>query len=363
MSYQRDFQNKLNVGVVGIGSHCYRNILPALHYLPVRLLAFCDVNLELAQRTAGEYGVSRCYASSTEMYCNEKLDAVILCVGSGQHPALACEAFAAGLHVWMEKPAAVRLSQVEEMLRKRGDRVAVVGFKKAFMPAVEKFREILAQEKHQPVRSILAQYPVVVPTDGPAILRDGRFTNWLGNGCHPLSFMIALGGPVDAVTVHHGRNDTSVVILEYVSGAIGTLHAVSGGSFQPHEIYTVYANDANLVLDNCLRITYQRGAKLEYDLSTSYAPPGFDQGAIVWEPQNTLSTLENVSLMTQGVYGSLRSFCDQAQGGPRRHDGSLEFARDVAVAYEAALLSEGKRIELREIFTEGDESVVIGGIA
>jgi len=317
----------------------------------------------LAQRTAGEYGVSRCYASSTEMYCNEKLDAVILCVGSGQHPALACEAFAAGLHVWMEKPAAVRLSQVEEMLRKRGDRVAVVGFKKAFMPAVEKFREILAQEKHQPVRSILAQYPVVVPTDGPAILRDGRFTNWLGNGCHPLSFMIALGGPVDAVTVHHGRNDTSVVILEYVSGAIGTLHAVSGGSFQPHEIYTVYANDANLVLDNCLRITYQRGAKLEYGLSTSYAPPGFDQGAIVWEPQNTLSTLENVSLMTQGVYGSLRSFCDQAQGGPRRHDGSLEFARDVAVAYEAALLSEGKRIELREIFTEGDESVVIGGIA
>ena len=40
----------------------------------------------------------------------------------------------------------------------------------------------------------------------------------------------------------------------------------------------------------------------------------FDQGAVVWEPQNTLSTLENVSLMTQGVYGSLKSFCDQVLG-------------------------------------------------
>ena len=356
MSYQRDFQNKLNVGVVGIGSHCYRNLLPALHYLPVRVQAFCDVNIELARCTAGEYGVSRSYASSTEMYRHEKLDAVILCVGPAQHPVLAGEAFAAGLHVWMEKPAAVRLSQIEEMLRKRGDRVAVVGFKKAFMPAVEKFREILAQAKHQPVRSILAQYPVVVPTNGPAILREGRFTDWLGNGCHPLSFLIALGGPVDAVTVHHGRNDSSVVILEYASGGLGTLHAVSGGRFQPHERYTVYAHGANLVLDNCLRITYQRGADLEYGKSTSYAPAGFEQGAIVWEPQNTLSTLENVSLMTQGIYGSLRSFCDQIQGGPRRHDGSLEFARDVVAVYEASLLSEGKRVELRELFNGTDRT-------
>ena len=37
MSYQREFEQRLNVAVVGVGSHGYRNILPALHYLPVRL--------------------------------------------------------------------------------------------------------------------------------------------------------------------------------------------------------------------------------------------------------------------------------------------------------------------------------------
>ena len=47
MSYQREFERRLNVGVVGVGSHAYRNILPTLHFLPVRLVALCDLNLDL----------------------------------------------------------------------------------------------------------------------------------------------------------------------------------------------------------------------------------------------------------------------------------------------------------------------------
>ena len=31
MSYQREFERVLRVGVVGLGSHSYRNIMPALH--------------------------------------------------------------------------------------------------------------------------------------------------------------------------------------------------------------------------------------------------------------------------------------------------------------------------------------------
>ena len=30
MSYQRDFENRLNVAMVGVGSHTHRNILPAM---------------------------------------------------------------------------------------------------------------------------------------------------------------------------------------------------------------------------------------------------------------------------------------------------------------------------------------------
>lgn len=344
MSYQRDFDRRLRVALVGVGSHAYRNVLPALHYLPVHLKALCDLNLPLAQRTAAEYGGVNCYASVAELLRGEELDVVLLCVSAAAHPALACEALAAGLHVWMEKPAAVSLAEVELMMASRGDRVVAVGYKKAFMPAVAKLREILALPAHQPLRTILAQYAVTVPKDGATILRERRANNWLNNGCHPLAFMLAIGGRVTAVTVHHGQTDDSLVVLEFASGVLGTLHGAMGvGNSQPVEVFTAFAEGAILTVDNSSRVTYQRGIPFVYGKSTTYAPPGLEHGAIVWAPQNCLATLENNPLFTQGMYGSLRTFCDQALGGPRIHDGSLEFAHELTAVYEAALLSAGKR--------------------
>ena len=42
MSYQREFEKRLRVALVGIGSHAYRNILPVFHFLPVHLMAVCN---------------------------------------------------------------------------------------------------------------------------------------------------------------------------------------------------------------------------------------------------------------------------------------------------------------------------------
>src|SRR5690606_38933294 len=61
MSYQRDFERRIRIGLVGAGKHAYRNLLPALHYLPVTLTAICDLDLERAQSAAREYGVKGVY--------------------------------------------------------------------------------------------------------------------------------------------------------------------------------------------------------------------------------------------------------------------------------------------------------------
>ena len=47
--YQRDFERRLRVGLVGAGMHAYRNILPMFNFLPVELCAVCDVNVPLAE--------------------------------------------------------------------------------------------------------------------------------------------------------------------------------------------------------------------------------------------------------------------------------------------------------------------------
>lgn len=347
MSYQRDFGDRLDIALIGAGSHAYRNILPCLNFLPVRLRAVCDVRADVAEATANQYG-AMAYSSTSELYANEKLDAVFICVGPYHHPVLACEAFDAGLHVWIEKPPAVRAHEIDEMIARRKDRVCTVGFKKAFMPGTDKAIEIIGSPGFGELRSVLAVYPVGVPEDGARILEERTFTNWLGNGCHPLSFMLAVGGPVAAVTTIRGRRGGGACVIEFENGATGNLHLAEGASqSQPIERYSVFGESAYLTIDNCSRVTLQRGIPFEYGLTTTYSPPGTESGAVVWEPQNTLATLENMALFTQGMYQEMRCFCDAALSGVPAVRGSLEFARDVMKVYEAALLSEGNRVIIR----------------
>jgi predicted dehydrogenase len=349
VSYQRDFPRRLRAAAVGVGLHGYRNVLAAMQFLPVELRAVCDPNGELAGKTAAEFG-ARAYATAAEMYRAEELDAVFLCVSPQLHPGLATEALAAGLHVWMEKPPAMRAGQVAELIRRRGNRVVVVGFKKAFMPATEKVMEILALERHRPLHSMLAVYPIGVPGGGLRILDEGRMTNWLANGVHPLSLMLAVGGPASAVTVHRsgtaGEDEAGgACVLEFQSGAIGNLHLARGpGASQPVELYQFFARDCLLAIENCSRVVYQRGIPFDYGKTTSYVPPGLEGGAVVWEPQNTLATLENRPLFTQGLWGEMKHFCDCVLAGQAATRGTLEFALEVMKVYEAALLSGGERV-------------------
>jgi predicted dehydrogenase len=348
MTYQRDFNKRLKVGMVGVGSHAYRNLLPALNYLPVTLQAVCDRNLALAEATARQYGVPAYYESTAEMYRRERLDAVFLCVSPLQHPALACEAFDAGVHVWMEKPPARRASEVVEMIRRRKDRIAVVGFKKAFMPSTQKAIEVFSDSTYGPLRSILAEYPMTIPADGEAVLREGRYENWLRNGCHPLSLCIAVGGPVSAVTVHRASDGGGVCVLEFASGAIGNFHLAAGENRgQPIERYSFFGDRCHLVIDNGLRVTLQRGIPFQYGKTTTYAPEGMDSGAIVWEPQNREATLENKALFTQGIYQEMRYFCDRVLDGKAAEMGSLEFTLQVMMVNEAGLISGGRRIDIQ----------------
>ena len=343
MSYRREFDRKLAVGVVGVGSHCYRNLLPCMTYLPVDIRAMCDVNVELLNATADEYGVQRRYRSAGEMYADAPLDAVILSVSPGLHPELTIQALDAGLHVWMEKPPAVRAAEVEQMISRRAGHVVVVGFKKAFMPAIRKAAELIGADEAGALKTVLAEYPMDIPDHGDRVLAERRTCNWLLNGVHPLSAMLAVAGPAAAVTTHRGTRGGGACVLEFAGGAIDNLH-LAAGMRGPAERYSFFAENRHVTVENGSRVTLHRGIPHDYATTTSFGPSGTDHGSVVWQPQNMLATLENKALMIQGMYDELRHFCDCALAGRPAEIGTLEFALDVMRVYEAALLSKGDRV-------------------
>jgi predicted dehydrogenase len=346
MSYQRDFERTIRLGVVGLGSHSYRNILPTLTFLPVSVEALCDCDESKLERTAAQYGVKGRYTHTAEMYAEAQLDAVLICVSPAAHPGLTCEALDAGLHVWLEKPPAMRTAGVEEMIRKRQDRVVVVGLKKAFMPCIRKAKELLSAPGAGELKSMLGEYCMAIPGNGREILEQGTMTNWLGNGCHPLAAMCSIGGPVARVTTHRSGRGGGACILEFAGGALGTLH-LAEGMRGPCERYTFYAENAHVVVENCSRVALHRGIPFSYGSTVDYAPAGTDSGTITWEPQNSLATLENKALFTQGFYDELLHFTQCVLHNRTPETGTLEFARDIMKVYEGALLSEGQPVELR----------------
>jgi len=345
MSYQREFEKRINVALIGSGSHSYRNLLPALNYLPVNLKAVCNrSNIEMGSAAARQYGCSY-YSDTEKMYEKEELDAVILCVSPKMHPVLAAEAFDAGLHVMMEKPAGYCCEDVENMIARRKDRICVVGFKKAFMPAAEKAVEVVNSPDFGNLKSILGIYPMSIEKNGREILENRLPGNWLNNGCHPISFMVRIGGSVSAVTVYRGQGGSGgACILEFANGVLGTFHMGTGP--MPMERYQLFGDTWHLDIDNCSAVTLQRGISSVYGKTTSYLPEGIDTGAVVWHPQNSQATLENKALFTQGIYAEMKYFCDCVLKGRAAEIGSLEFALELMKIHEAALISDGRRIEI-----------------
>lgn len=350
MPYQRDVEKKVRIGLVGVGDHAYRNILPTLTFLPVELVAIVDINADLASRTANQYGLATSYTSTAEMYANEELDAVLLCVSPRLHPRLAIEAFRAGLHVWMEKPVSSTLAELDEMIAARGDRIAVAGFKKVFMPATMKAVELLERETLQPVRSATAIYPIAIPHGDRASLDRGDGGLWLSSGCHPVAMLLTLCGRPESVTVHRGTDDAGFVIIKHAGGAVSSLHLAYGApDFQPIERYTVFGGSQSISIENTRKVTWERGITFEYSTGTSFAPPGTDSGSVSWEAQDGMNTLENKAVFTQGMFGELNYFAECVLTKSTPTLSTLEFARDVVAVYEAGILSEGNEILLSSV--------------
>ncbi|HET7092986.1 MAG TPA: Gfo/Idh/MocA family oxidoreductase, partial [Thermomicrobiales bacterium] len=282
--YQREHERRLRAGIVGVGSHSYRNLMPALHYLPVELAAVCDLDESLARKTAAEFGVGQVYGSTAEMYDKANLDAVFICVSPAMHPKLASEAMNAGVHAWTEKPAAMRASEVEAMIAVRDAtrRKAAVGYKKAYMPATRKAKELSELPEFGGIRSIYGMYPMSIPRDGRSALENRESSKWLADGCHPLACMIAIGGPVREVTVLQGDRDDSdgVVFLKFDSGATGTFHLASKApAGRSVERYDVFGENGKVIsIENVSRVSYQRGIPISYSAQTDFTAPGTDSG-------------------------------------------------------------------------------------
>ncbi|MCC5876274.1 MAG: Gfo/Idh/MocA family oxidoreductase, partial [Candidatus Sumerlaeia bacterium] len=111
----------------------------------VELAALSDLRPRTPHAVAEKYGIPRVYQRHTDMLKAGDLDAVVAIMNFACHADVVPDVLNAGLHLFTEKPAAVRpetASRHAEMARKR-NLVYHVGYMKRCDPASIRMREII----------------------------------------------------------------------------------------------------------------------------------------------------------------------------------------------------------------------------
>jgi predicted dehydrogenase len=128
-------------------------------------VAVADPSASVRTAVAERYAVSHAVASLEEAL-QLGLDAVVIAVPDPAHRSAVLTALQAGVHVLCEKPLAVGLAEVDEILAARGDRVVQVGYMKLHDPAVERMVERLMDG---PAELVHLSVEVNDPDQGPFV--------------------------------------------------------------------------------------------------------------------------------------------------------------------------------------------------
>jgi predicted dehydrogenase len=254
----------------------------------------------------------------------------------------------AGAHVRIEKPPAASSTQVQEMLQVSAEtgKFVGVGFKKMFFPAHTKAREIIERPEFGSVTSITARYPQTLP---PVEQRsdDRKMMRFLDHIVHPYSTLRYLGGPIESVYVERNpHSGPSVTIIRFVSGAVGCLHLPSASGHAPVERTEIVGENASIVVDNNIRVTYYRGGsgpKGGYGRAPSYYGDD-DSAPLHWEPEFSLGQLYKEGIFVLGYAPEIRYFSECVLNNQPPQVGNLDDAFELLKVYEAYRKPDGARV-------------------
>ncbi|MHA1265816.1 MAG: Gfo/Idh/MocA family protein [Candidatus Helarchaeota archaeon] len=108
---------KLRVGFIGCGRILSLNILGYINHPDVEIYAMCDKKRKKARQAAAEWGAKVIYKDYNDLIKDEKVDIVEVLTPHKMHLPITLAACEAGKHVSLQKPPALRLSDLDAMIR------------------------------------------------------------------------------------------------------------------------------------------------------------------------------------------------------------------------------------------------------
>lgn len=270
---------QVKIGIIGLGN------MGSAHTLSIRdgkvpgmvLGALCDIAEERREWASGAAPGVPVFANAADMYNSGLIDAVLIAVPHYDHPQLAIDGFAHGLHVMVEKPAGVYTKQVLEMneAARKSDRVFGIMYNQRTNPVYQKVRELVQSGELGELKRVVW---IVTDWYRPQAYHDSGTwrSTWKGEG----------GGTLI------NQNPHNLDLLQWIAGMPKRLRSFVGFG----KYYDIEVED-----DVTAYLEYENGATGVYITSTGEAPGtnrleiSGDMGKIVVEHNQLLFYRNRVS--------------------------------------------------------------------
>lgn len=251
-----------SVSVIGAGNYAGAVLIPAFKATGARLARIASAGGASSVHLGRKFGFAEATTDTAALLADPGTDAVVISTRHDTHADYVLRALAAGKHVFVEKPLALTLDEIERIetaAHAASKQLLMVGFNRRFAPQMVKTRQLLAGAPG-PKALVMTVNAGAIPATHWTQDRTVGGGRLVGEGCHfvdLLRFLVA--APIESFQVARmdgATPDTASVTLRFADGSLGTiLYLANGSKAFPKERLEVFAAGRVLQLDNFRRLT------------------------------------------------------------------------------------------------------------
>lgn len=197
------------------------------------IVAIYGRNSETSKTLSEQYNIPYIFETLDEMLAFEDLDILYIATPHQSHKDFAIKGMKAGFHILCEKPMAINVKEVEEMIAvaKETDRFLMEGLWTLYLPIIQHVKQWVDMDMIGDITGIQADFSFKAPFDPQNRLYNPDLAggSLLDIGIYPLAFANYITHSIPeeikavATKTETGVDGTTSMILKYPKGITATL--------------------------------------------------------------------------------------------------------------------------------------------
>lgn len=253
------------LGIIGAGNFTGSTILPNLRKLDANIKYIASSKGLSGTTLAKKFKINNSTTDYQEILNDSDVNAILITTQHNAHASQVIEGLNAQKHVFVEKPLALKLSELEEIEKTytASGKTLTVGFNRRFSPFSQEAKKLIGSSD-VPINVVATMNAGFIPDSSWVHDMQAGGGRIIGEACHYIDLITFFTGSLvtevvmNAMGVHPKENaDNASILLKYENGSTGVINYFSNGSkAYSKERIEIYSQNKTIVIDNFRKSYY-----------------------------------------------------------------------------------------------------------